>query len=131
MACALLIVLSLPMHRAIPADGRPSSIVTISPADLDGKVMSVLDSSSKNAVLLSGSGNHYIEVARYTSADGHFASSIKRYERITLRLQHWPIDEFMHLLKGSVVLTDASGHSQTYTTGDSFVIPKNFDGEWK
>jgi EutQ-like cupin domain len=127
----MLMILGLPMNRAVPADHSPSVITAISPDDLDGRALSVLDSSSQHAVLLSGAGNHYVEVSRYKTADGHFGASIKRYERITLRLRHWPIDEFMHLLKGSVVLTDSSGHGHTYSAGDSFVIPRGFDGEWQ
>jgi uncharacterized cupin superfamily protein len=29
-----------------------------------------------------------------------------------------------------VTLTDADGHSETFTTGDSFVVPKEFSGTW-
>jgi uncharacterized cupin superfamily protein len=130
-ALALLASLGVSTNGAMSAGRDAPAIVAISAADLDGKELSILDGSSKNAELISGLGTHFVEVPRYTSADRHFESSVKHYERVTLRLIHWPIDEFMHILKGSVTLTDSSGHSHTYTAGDSFLIPKNFDGEWK
>jgi hypothetical protein len=42
----------------------------------------------------------------------------------------FPYDEFCILLEGSVVITDASGHKETYGPGDGFVIPKGFNGTW-
>lgn len=40
-------------------------------------------------------------------------------------------DEFCTLLEGTVELTDASGHTETYEAGASFVIPSGFKGTWK
>ncbi|RLP76649.1 DUF861 domain-containing protein [Xanthobacter tagetidis] len=40
-------------------------------------------------------------------------------------------DEFCVLLEGTVELTDASGHTETYEAGASFVIPAGFTGTWK
>ncbi len=39
-------------------------------------------------------------------------------------------DEFCHLLEGTVVLTDAAGHTETYQAGDAFLIPAGFKGVW-
>ncbi|MEP9350989.1 cupin domain-containing protein [Xanthobacter sp. KR7-225] len=40
-------------------------------------------------------------------------------------------DEFCVLLEGTVELTDASGHTETYEAGACFVIPAGFTGTWK
>lgn len=40
-------------------------------------------------------------------------------------------DEFCVLLEGTVELTDASGHMETYEAGASFLIPAGFKGTWK
>ncbi|MFG1298341.1 cupin domain-containing protein [Xanthobacter sp. V3C-3] len=40
-------------------------------------------------------------------------------------------DEFCVILEGTVELTDASGHMETYGAGASFVIPAGFTGTWK
>ncbi|MDI4665341.1 cupin domain-containing protein [Xanthobacter autotrophicus] len=40
-------------------------------------------------------------------------------------------DEFCVLIEGTVELTDASGHTETYEAGASFLIPSGFAGTWK
>lgn len=40
-------------------------------------------------------------------------------------------DEFCVLIEGKVELTDASGHTETYEAGASFLIPSGFTGTWK
>lgn len=40
-------------------------------------------------------------------------------------------DEFCLIIEGTVELTDASGHKETYKAGESFVIPAGFTGTWK
>ena len=39
-------------------------------------------------------------------------------------------DEFIHLLEGVVIVTDAEGTAKTYRAGDAFVTPKGFSGTW-
>lgn len=48
----------------------------------------------------------------------------------------WTIDctgdeEYCHLLKGRVCITDQSGNSQTFEAGDEFIIPEGFKGTWE
>ncbi len=40
-------------------------------------------------------------------------------------------DEFCHLLAGRIVITDESGHAETFAAGDAFVIPRGFAGTWE
>ena len=40
-------------------------------------------------------------------------------------------DEFCYIIEGHVRLTDAKGNSQTFRTGDAFLIPNGFDGTWE
>ncbi|QRG06431.1 cupin domain-containing protein [Xanthobacter dioxanivorans] len=40
-------------------------------------------------------------------------------------------DEFCVLIEGTVELTDATGHTETYEAGASFLIPSGFTGTWK
>ena len=39
-------------------------------------------------------------------------------------------DEFIIVLKGTLVLTDAAGNSKTYRKGDSVMLPEGFSGTW-
>jgi uncharacterized cupin superfamily protein len=40
-------------------------------------------------------------------------------------------DEMCHILEGEVRLTDASGRSQKFGPGDSFVVAAGFNGTWE
>ena len=42
----------------------------------------------------------------------------------------YPCNEMMHVLAGSVTLTAPDGRSETYTTGDTFFIPKGAPCVW-
>ena len=47
----------------------------------------------------------------------------------------WPVSysesEFCAILEGKCVLTDAAGKSETFSKGESFVIPSGFTGTWE
>jgi len=47
------------------------------------------------------------------------------------RVRDYPYDQFVLVLSGKSVLTDESGESQTFVTGDFFVVPKGFNGIWE
>ena len=42
----------------------------------------------------------------------------------------FPYDEFVHVLKGELILTHIDGKKQTFKVGDSFLVPKGFLGTW-
>ena len=43
----------------------------------------------------------------------------------------FPFDEFVLVLSGKLILTDAAGQLHEFTAGDSLVLPKGFTGSWK
>ena len=43
----------------------------------------------------------------------------------------WPYDEFIYVLSGKLVLTDARGEVTQFVAGDSLVVPKGFVGTWE
>ena len=43
----------------------------------------------------------------------------------------WPYDEFIYLLSGKLVLTDARGEVTQFVAGESLVVPKGFLGIWE
>ena len=43
----------------------------------------------------------------------------------------WPYDEFIYLLSGRLILTDAQGKVTEYEAGESLVVPKGFQGIWE
>jgi uncharacterized cupin superfamily protein len=40
-------------------------------------------------------------------------------------------DEFVHIVSGKLILTDAQGRAQEYLAGESLVVPKGFTGTWE
>ena len=45
--------------------------------------------------------------------------------------QPFPFDEYVLVLSGKLILTDANGQVQEFAAGDSLVVPKGFTGTWK
>ena len=43
----------------------------------------------------------------------------------------FPFDEFIYVLSGKLILTDADGEVEEYTVGDSVVVPKGWRGYWE
>jgi uncharacterized cupin superfamily protein len=43
----------------------------------------------------------------------------------------FPFDEYVLVLSGKLILTDAGGQVQEFVAGDSLVVPKGFTGVWK
>lgn len=51
--------------------------------------------------------------------------------KLALRGKGMPHNEFIHVLAGTLVLTDESGRAQEYHAGDFLVIPQGFTGTWE
>ncbi len=43
----------------------------------------------------------------------------------------FPFDEYVMVLSGKLILTDAGGQVHEFVAGDSLVVPKGFTGTWK
>jgi len=67
----------------------------------------------------------------FSSADQRFQVGYSQYDKMTLQLKDYPVDEFMHILEGQVEITDESGDSKVYGPGDMLVMPKGFNGTWR
>lgn len=46
------------------------------------------------------------------------------------RFDGYPVDEFVYVINGQATLTADDGAAQTFHTGDFFVVPRGFVGEW-
>lgn len=51
--------------------------------------------------------------------------------KLALKAPGMPYDEFVHLLDGTLILTDADGKTHEFKAGDSLLIPKGFTGTWE
>ncbi len=46
------------------------------------------------------------------------------------RFEDYPFDEFVYVINGQATLTPDGEEPQTYYTGDFFMVPRGFTGEW-
>ena len=45
-------------------------------------------------------------------------------------IQGHAVDEACFVIRGSVTLTDSAGTSETFSTGEGFLLPRGFRGTW-
>ena len=43
----------------------------------------------------------------------------------------FPVDEYVMVMSGKLILTDADGQVQEFVAGDSLMVPKGFTGTWQ
>jgi len=48
-----------------------------------------------------------------------------------IRLTDLPYDEHARLLKGTAILTSVDGKVHEFRAGDTFVVPKGWNGTWE
>lgn len=110
-------------------------VLDIDPASTSGKEGVRMESEPPVLVFPPGQdgGESVVESVLSSSTDGAALDvSVKRFKQMTLLLEGWPIDEFFHILEGQVEVSNTkNGAVHRYGPGDSFVIPKGYDGVWK
>jgi uncharacterized protein len=62
---------------------------------------------------------------------GDIYVEIYESEPLTLRVEDFPIDEFVTVLSGKLILTVAGEEPQHFEVGDSVMVPKGFTGIWE
>ena len=79
------------------------------------------------AVVLSGANKHWQKVVH----KGDFVVALYESEAALIDVSYpFAYDEFVTVLEGRVILTSLSGEKQTYEVGDSFLVPKGWQGTW-
>lgn len=66
----------------------------------------------------------------YTDPSKKFFSGIWQSEPGKWRIAYTE-EEYCQILEGTSVLTDTQGNAQTVRAGESFVIPRGFEGTWE
>ena len=62
---------------------------------------------------------------------GDIISSVFEAEPSKFEMEDIGFDEFIHVLDGTLILTDKEGHAQQFEAGDFLVLPKGFSGTWE
>jgi len=115
----------LPLRRTVPV-ATPSG--RVKNYDFPAAQRRLKPYRPELARILSGDPAQTVHVV-YQSADGRFSAGIWTCEPGCWRID-FAQDEFIHLLDGVVVVTDAMGEARTYRAGDAFVSPAGFSGTW-
>ena len=126
----LLVVLLL---FAVSAAGEEKEIGAPAPVRLDAEKLAGLGLEEfepfPKEMVLSGRSKH----SYHTFFSGEeVVVEVYAAEPAKLRIDEpWPYDEFIYLLSGKLVLTDAKGTVKEYVAGESLVVPKGFVGIWE
>ena len=67
----------------------------------------------------------------YTTDDESILAGVWECAPCREEIEAYPVHEMMTVLDGSVTVTDAHGHAQTYEAGDTFFIPKGTPCTWE
>ena len=77
--------------------------------------------------ILSGVSEH-----RYkTLYSGDIDVSIYEAKPMKLRLRDFPVDEFVMVISGKLILTADGGSPQHFGVGETVLVPKGFTGTWE
>ena len=80
-----------------------------------------------DGTVLSGANEHWQKVVH----KGDFVVALYESEAALIDVSYpFAYDEFVTVLEGKVILTSLSGEKQTYGVGDSFLVPKGWQGTW-
>lgn len=66
----------------------------------------------------------------YTSADEKTSAGVWECAPCREVFDAWPVDEMMTVIAGSVTITTSEG-AQTFTPGDTFILPKGTACTWE
>ena len=104
-------------------------VIDVLPLDKDAFRMTELESIPPwpKGVVLSGANKHWQKVVH----KGDFVVALYESEAALIDVSYpFAYDEFVTVLEGKVILTSLSGEKQTYDVGDSFLVPKGWQGTW-
>lgn len=67
----------------------------------------------------------------YEDADTGLTAGVWDCTPMTGKMEPYAVNEYMHVLEGSVTMVHEDGHEETIRAGESFVVPKGTVCSWK
>ena len=104
-------------------------VIDVLPLDKDAFRVTELESIPPwpDGTVLSGANEHWQKVIH----KGDFVVALYESEAALIDVSYpFSYDEFVTVLEGRVILTSLSGEKQTYEVGDTFLVPKGWQGTW-
>ena len=126
--CSLLIFTSLSLRADSEVAGTSSPIpLRLEPSTIPYSEMNTDLPLWPQEDILSGVSEH-----RYkTLYSGDIDVSIYEAKPMKLRLRDFPVDEFVTVISGKLILTADGGSPQHFDVGESVLVPKGFTGTWE
>ena len=126
--CSLIIFMSSSLCAAGEVEGKSSAIpLRLAPSAIPYSEMNTDMPLWAQEDILSGVSEH-----RYkTLYSGDINVSIYEAKPLKLRIKDFPIDEFVTVVSGKLILTADGSSPQHYDVGESVLVPKGFTGTWE
>lgn len=128
VVCSLIIFTSLSLRADSEVVGESSPIpLRLEPSTVPYSEMNTDLPLWPQEDILSGVSEH-----RYkTLYSGDIDVSIYEAKPMKLRLRDFPVDEFVMVVSGKLILTADGGSPQHFDVGDTVLVPKGFTGTWE
>ena len=66
----------------------------------------------------------------FRSSDGKVTAGVWEAAPFRQKIERYGVDELCTVIAGKVTVTDSAGKSETFGPGDTFVMDRDFAGEW-
>ncbi|NKB62658.1 MAG: DUF861 domain-containing protein [Gammaproteobacteria bacterium] len=76
-------------------------------------------------------GHEYLNIPVDDAGSGTLTAGVWNCTPFETKLAPYGVNEFMHILEGSVSIVDQDGNSEIFSAGENFVIPKGCVCSWK
>ena len=128
VVCSLFIFTSLSVRADSEVAGKTSPIpLRLEPSTIPYSEMETDLPLWPQEDILSGVSEH-----RYkTLYSGDIDVSIYEAKPMKLRLRDFPVDEFVIVVSGKLILTADGESPQHFDVGESVLVPKGFTGTWE
>ncbi len=95
--------------------------------------IAIIDSATPTKALMAKPGSYLGETFTFEEKhSGDISVKVGVWEAGAgkLNLNNFPFTEYVLMISGKVIVTDKGGQSNTFKSGDTFVIPKGWSGTW-
>ena len=129
VAVALLVTGSIALFsNQMWADAVSDSIlpITIHKHFLEGQGLVVTEGESDEAISTEGT----ISSSSHLFFEGKISAYVFDVDPGRVRIDGLPYDEYIHILKGRLILSPDNSAEVEYKTGDSLILPEGYTGYW-
>ena len=116
----------LPQHLLAQDSSKPALPITIHRHFLEGQGLVVTEAESDEAI----STESTINSSSHLFFEGKISAYVFDVDPGRVRIDELPYDEYIHILKGRLILSPDNSAEVEYKTGDSLILPEGYTGYW-